>query len=179
MKLMEKVLGEWIELPLVSPQQIQISRIIKHTLSGNLQKKIDNTMPTFPGTEAHYLKAQIVRIAFSTQISPNGVYKLSEKGDNTIEIDNDFNFPGHEDLGSLDNWVHMNPNILKAGRAKHWVSSKLSEDQASEAMAKLEEKDPPVDRLRAIKEDKRKPVGVTVSAGINRSREQLAGEEVR
>jgi len=80
----------------------------------------------------------------------------------SIEIDPEYTFPGYEDLAALDNWVHINPDILKAGRVKHFVSSKLNEDQAAEAMAKLEEKDPATERLKSIKDDKRKQ-DVTIS----------------
>jgi len=73
------LLGEWIELPLISPQQLSVARLIKVAMKGDLHRKIEKTIPPFPGTEAHYLRAQIVRIAFNTQIAPNGVFKLSEK----------------------------------------------------------------------------------------------------
>ena len=63
-----------------------------------------------------------------------------------------------------DNWVHVNPEILKAGRVKHWVPASLTEDQASEAMAKLEAEDPVPPRLGSIKEDKPAPQSQAESA---------------
>ena len=35
--------------------------------------------PPFPGTEAHYLRAQIARVAAATVVSPNGYYKLDDE----------------------------------------------------------------------------------------------------
>jgi hypothetical protein len=59
-------------------------------------------------------------------------------------------------LGKVENWVHYNPFLLKAGRATHYIPKNLNEDQANELKSSLEEKDAPVDRLRALAEDKRK-----------------------
>lgn len=71
------VLGEWVKLPQISPEQIQISRLINPILSGDLDAKI-NSFPTFPGLEKHLLKAMIVRITHGTVIVPRDVYKLAE-----------------------------------------------------------------------------------------------------
>ncbi len=60
--------------------------------------------------------------------------------------------------------MHVNPEILKAGRVKHWVPASLNEDQASEAMAKLEADDPVPPRLGSIKEDKPVPQSQSESA---------------
>lgn len=72
-------LDGWIELPLVSSEQVRVSRQVKLVLSGNLKKIIKGTFPLFIGTEAHYLKCQIVRISFSTQIAPAGVFKQNDE----------------------------------------------------------------------------------------------------
>lgn len=74
------VFGEWVELPLIGPHHLLAARLIKHTFTGDLEAEIAGTIPPFSGTEAHYLRAQIVRIAFNTQIAPANVYKPSEKG---------------------------------------------------------------------------------------------------
>jgi len=72
------VLGDWVELPLVNPLQIKLARVVKCALTGDLENEVRFCIPPFKMKEAHYLKAQIVRIAFNTQIAPTGVYKLSE-----------------------------------------------------------------------------------------------------
>jgi radial spoke head protein 4A len=60
-------------LPLVTPEQIQISRKIKYLFTGNLSKDI-LTNPDFPGKEAHLLKCQLVRINTTCTIVPKGMF---------------------------------------------------------------------------------------------------------
>lgn len=52
----------WIELPNVTPLQIQVARKIVKSFTGNLDEEII-TYPDFPGTERNYLRAQITRIS--------------------------------------------------------------------------------------------------------------------
>lgn len=48
----------------------------------------------------------------------------------------------------------MNPNILLAGRAEHEAPD-LAEEEVADAVAALEEKDPFIERLKPIMEDKK------------------------
>ena len=58
----QQILSEdWYELPLVSPQQIKISRQIKHVFTGRLDAPV-KSYPDFQGQERHLLKCQLVRI---------------------------------------------------------------------------------------------------------------------
>lgn len=58
-------------------------------------------------------------------------------------------------MGKPENWVHFNQYLLKSGRASHFIPKNLDEDAANELKDSLEEKDPNVERLRGITEDKR------------------------
>ena len=66
---------DWYELPLVSPQQIVASRLMKYAFTGNLEANIRG-YPGFPGKEKHLLKCQLVRITHNCEIVPNGLYSL-------------------------------------------------------------------------------------------------------
>jgi radial spoke head protein 4A len=44
--------GEWVELPVILPEQIKVARKIKYIFSGDLKRSI-LTNPKFNGTEAH------------------------------------------------------------------------------------------------------------------------------
>jgi len=147
------VLDDWYELPLVTPQQLVVSRKIKHIFTGDLNAKI-NSYPVFPGQEKHYLKAQIVRITFSTSIIPRGLRKLNEEDEKIEELDfeEDVKYPPFEELNNIENWVHFHQNILQAGRMNH-LEPNVPEEEKDEIMGKLLETDPMVDRLRAITED--------------------------
>lgn len=62
----------------MSPKQIILARDIKKLFTGNLKAPIV-CFPPFPGTERHYLRAQIARISATTQISPNGYFQSPEE----------------------------------------------------------------------------------------------------
>jgi radial spoke head protein 4/6 len=66
---------EWTELPLITPNQIVISRNIRKYLTGSLDADIVS-YPNFPGTEKNYLRALIARITSETHVSPMGFYKI-------------------------------------------------------------------------------------------------------
>lgn len=61
--------------------------------------------------------------------------------------------PGTEELKSLETWGHRHPNILNMGRCSHFVPSTIPEDEVDDYKGKLEEKDPIIDRYRALNED--------------------------
>ena len=44
--------GDWVELPIITPAQLKISRKIKYIFSGDLEKVVLSN-PLFPGKEAH------------------------------------------------------------------------------------------------------------------------------
>ena len=45
------------------------------------------TFPPFPGTERNYLRAQIARISAATHVSPIGVFKFDEDGEEEEEAE--------------------------------------------------------------------------------------------
>jgi radial spoke head protein 4A len=67
-------------LPAVGPDHINVSRLVKHALTGDLESDV-RTLPPFPGKEKHFLKAQLTRILFNCEIAPTGCFKtVDEKG---------------------------------------------------------------------------------------------------
>ena len=50
------VLTDWNELPLITPEQVQVTREVKYVFTGNLNAEI-KSYPKFPGLEKHFLKA--------------------------------------------------------------------------------------------------------------------------
>lgn len=82
--LMKVPAGEkWIRLPNVTPANISAARKIKRFFSGDLTAPV-HSYPSFPGTEAELLRAQIARIAAATSVSPKGYYQ-AEAEDNEEE----------------------------------------------------------------------------------------------
>ncbi|XP_023309499.2 radial spoke head protein 4 homolog A [Lucilia cuprina] len=69
---------EWIELPIVTPKQIVLSRQIKKFLTGDLEADIVS-YPYFCGKEKHYLRALIARITAGTYIAPKNYYRKMTK----------------------------------------------------------------------------------------------------
>ena len=57
-------------------------------------------------------------------------------------------------MNSLDNWVHLNPHIQFQGRCSTYIDPSLSEEQKEALTAELAEKDPPVERLKGVSDDK-------------------------
>ena len=82
----------WLELPLVTPEQIRVSRLIKHIFTGNLTQPI-MCYPKFDGQERHFLKAQIVRITHNCEISPKGLYGLVEDNNEEIQFAEEWKMP--------------------------------------------------------------------------------------
>lgn len=75
-----------------------------------------------------------------------------------IEVDIDYQLPdAREDLAKVENWVHFNPLLLKAGRTTHYIPKSLGEDAGKELLSALEDKDAPGDRLKGVTEDTRSP----------------------
>ncbi|ALC42771.1 CG3121 [Drosophila busckii] len=74
---------DWIELPIVTPRQIVISRMIKKFFTGDLEADIV-AYPCFPGKEKHYLRATIARITSGTYIAPQGYYRRMTKREQNL-----------------------------------------------------------------------------------------------
>jgi len=113
----DNILEDWVQLPDVKPMHIQVARMIKHVLTGNLTATIDSN-PPFPGKERHFLRAQIARITHATSIIPKGLIEIDEET-NKEKFAEEFTIPGTDELKSLETWGHQHPIILKAGRITH------------------------------------------------------------
>jgi len=149
------LLGEWVELPDILPAQLDIARKIRRLFTGNLEEKIYSN-PHFVGQEKHLLRAQIARIYHATTIVPKGKFEGVEDEPQEIADTEDWVHPKTMELASLDSWVHHPQNILKANRLTHMTpvvpedEEELTEEDLLNAIL---EKDPMVDRIRAIDGD--------------------------
>ena len=54
----------------------------------------------------------------------------------------------------MEAWAHLNPNILLQGRSSYYIDPKLSEEQKEALNTELAEKDPIIERLNGINDDK-------------------------
>ncbi|CAK1583968.1 unnamed protein product [Parnassius mnemosyne] len=142
----------WTCLPDTTPEQIRVARLSLRAMIGDLDAEVQ-TFPPFEGTERHYLRAQIARIAAATSISPQGFYTFGsgeEEEDIDMEEAGDMNFnqnpfyQGHtiKDLvdPELGYWVHHGRHILKQGRTIWWnPRPEMQEDGEEE-----EDENPPI-----------------------------------
>ncbi len=69
--------------------------------------------PPFPGTEAHFLRAQLARIAASTILCPAGYFTANEEGG--LDKAEDFTPPAPTDLATAGAWAHRYPHLKKQG----------------------------------------------------------------
>jgi hypothetical protein len=150
----DSVFQEWVELPDVTPEQLQVSRLIKKILTGRLDADV-KSYPQFPGKERHLLRTQIARITHANVLVPKGLLSVNEEDPNKLDYDEEFAVPGTEELLSLESWGHLHAGIVLAGRLSHMMPEVQpgSEEDPEEMKAKLEEEDPPIERLRAANED--------------------------
>lgn len=87
------------------------------------------SFPPFPGTEAHYLRAQIARISAATQLAPQDFYHLrldsdddgedEEGNEEVVQVEceeNEEYVAQPLDEMELELWVHCRPYILPQGR---------------------------------------------------------------
>lgn len=63
--------------------------------------------------------------------------------------------PEMADLNNIETWVHQNGNILKSGRINHLEPVGVTDEEKEALMAELGEKDPVLERLKGVAEDKR------------------------
>lgn len=93
-----------------------------------------------------------------------------------IEIDPEYQLPeAREDLAKVENWVHLNPPLLKAGRTTYYIPKSLGEDAGKELLAAFEDKDPIGERLKTVGEDTR----TTILLSGGRLRDRLFDSRVR
>lgn len=93
-------------LPFATPIHIKASRQIRKYLTGRLTSHV-STYPLFPGTEAHYLRALIARIAAATVVCPAGSLTANEENGGELEPTEGFEpQPGNE-MAQAANWQHM------------------------------------------------------------------------
>jgi len=146
----DNLLNDWIQLPDCKPDQIVVSRMIKHVFTGNLNATIDSN-PPFPGKERHLLRAQLARIFHATALTPKGMLEIDDET-NEIKFAEEFAFPSVDELKSLETWGNVHPIILNAGRTKHYIDESIPEEEREELQAKLEDEDKTEELFRAIQE---------------------------
>lgn len=152
-------LGQWTQLPELTRQDIINSRSIKYTFSGNLDQKIYSN-PFYFGTEKLYLRAQIARIAQSTNLVPRGLHRLQEENDREIEDnqpeEGEIVKPTTAQQASHKNWVHYVPSILTQGRTTHLDGKPVGDEEIEpqDLLAREVAKDPWEPRLKPIGADK-------------------------
>ena len=154
---------EWVELPTVTPEQLRTARRIKHVFKGDLNAKIVSN-PSFPGTEAHLLKCQIVRISSACVAVPRGQFVVDPDNERKVSAYEPVQ-PDEEgyvkplefaDLTSLSNWVHHPESLLKNGRVEHFVPETVEQGGEEEERYRSEQKlkDPFEPRLKPLSEDR-------------------------
>lgn len=94
------------QLPFATPAHVKASRQIRKYLTGRLASHV-STYPLFPGTEAHYLRALIARIASATVLCPNGALSPNEENGGELEPTEGFEMPPGNEMAQAANWVHM------------------------------------------------------------------------
>jgi hypothetical protein len=156
----DNVLEDWIELPDITPDQLQVARKIKKLLKGDLNAEI-KSYPLFPGKERHLLRAQIARITHGTVLIPKGIYKMSEDDIPVLEFEEEQPVLTSDEMGKLESWAHLHPHILTGNRITHADPEKQFNEEGEEIdieelKAKQLEEDPLIDRLRSVAEDEGK-----------------------
>jgi len=98
------------------------------------------------------LRSLLARIQHATQICPKGLYEIDEEtGEQKVAEEPPA--MGTDEMKNLENWSHLHPIILKAGRITHVEPEGMGEEEKEEYMAKLAESDKTVDRFAVIAED--------------------------
>jgi radial spoke head protein 4A len=122
-------------------------------MTGDLNSEIDCN-PPFPGFERHFLRAQIARITHSTMIVPRDLFKTNEENDRDVLLNEDFAVQDTAALSSLENWIHVHPNVLQtSSRITHYIPTSLGEEEREEYIAKKNEEEPVLELLKGINED--------------------------
>lgn len=116
------ILESWHELPDITHEQLQASRLFKYHLTGDLNAKVKAFRP-FPGKEMHLLKCQIVRILHSSNIVPSGYLKTSENFKDQLEgkvteVSDEYTPPSFDEIKApeVDKWIHEEAYIFPNGK---------------------------------------------------------------
>ena len=111
--------------------------------TGDLEHQVD-THPEFEGKEKHLLKAQIVRITYSTVLVPAEQFKADDENERLIVLNEDalneaqeYPSPNYEALRTPETWCHFHPNILSTGRVANYRPKGVNEDDWPEMEEKL------------------------------------------
>lgn len=145
------------------PSLLRAARKIRYTFTGNLKRQIISN-PHFNGTEKDYLRCQIARISFNTNIipstnhfkvpEPEAPYKPLEKNEEAKPLK-------INDLLNLKNWIHFQPSILKEGRINHFEREVPEGVENPEEFRKAyQAKDPFDKRMKSISDDQPLPSSV-------------------
>ncbi|GBP78960.1 Radial spoke head protein 4 homolog A [Eumeta japonica] len=134
----------WVCLPDVAPPQLAAARGFVRAMTGDLDAEVV-TFPPFDGTERHYLRAQVARIAAAACVSPRGYYTFGSgeeeedvdaEGEGDMRVNINPSYEGHNTKDLLDTsltyWVHHRHHILKQGRTIWWNPNAISMDEAAE-----------------------------------------------
>jgi len=150
------VFGEWVELPVVTPKHLRMSRRIKHIFTGDLESDV-HCSPTFFGKEKHLLKAQLVRMYHTTTLIPKGLWKLPDEAEEALpeleEVEEPVK-PTMRELIDINTWLHYVPAVLKEGRLTHFEPEFEEEEEKEKYMKMALIKDPYEVRLKPITIDR-------------------------
>ena len=148
---------KWIELPDVKPSQIRASRLIKYTLTGNLDNPIYSN-PTFNGTEKYFLRCIIARIYHGAKLVPSINHYTIEDQESPFKPLTPAEKPKHlkyKDLLNMENWIHFPPGILNCGRVSHMAEEPPEGVDPEEFKKQVIARDPFDKRMQKISEDKK------------------------
>ena len=148
---------KWLELPDVKPSQIRASRLIKYTLTGNLENPIYSN-PTFIGTEKHFLRCIIARIYHGAKLMPSINHYTIEDQENPFKPLTPAEKPKqlkYHDLLKKENWIHFPPGILNCGRVSHMTEEPPEGVDPEEFKKQVIAKDPFDKRMQKISDDKK------------------------
>ncbi|CAF3288774.1 unnamed protein product [Rotaria sp. Silwood2] len=143
----------FIQLPMVTPEQIVLSRRIQRFFTGDLEEPVIFES-SFPGVEKHLLRAQIQRITAGTQIGPKNYFKIltneeeeeEEMGEETIDphqikFDINTEFEGNklEDLALSHGqyWVHYVAYIYEQGRNVYFNQHDINQEEEKLTIRKI------------------------------------------
>uniref|UniRef100_A0A7S3RRD2 Radial spokehead-like protein n=1 Tax=Emiliania huxleyi TaxID=2903 RepID=A0A7S3RRD2_EMIHU len=124
--------GTWEELPSVTPEAIVAASRTRKFFTGSLDADVC-CFPPFPGTERHYLRAQLARIAHGTTLCPSHKYALSPEGavePADPEAEGALPPPTSSQLCEPASWRHKNMGILAIGRCTNLPSPEEAEADA-------------------------------------------------
>ncbi|RLN98247.1 hypothetical protein BBJ28_00000034, partial [Nothophytophthora sp. Chile5] len=99
---------EWVQLPSVRREQILAARQLRRFVRGDLEAAVLGH-PPFPGSEKHFMRAQIARISAGTVLCPAGYFQTSEEGD--IVPAEEPEIKTAAELADLGSWTHFTKEI--------------------------------------------------------------------